>query len=64
MRELYLLFRRNEHPDIFERSIDGWCLVGIVKDMDHLKQIEEIDRKGFGENANLEYEMELIYTDL
>lgn len=65
MRELYLLYRWYEHNDIHGRCTDdGWKLVGIVKDMDHLKQIEEIDRKSFGENADLEYSMELVYTDL
>ena len=65
MRELYLLYRWHKHNNIRGRCTDdGWKLVGIVKDMDNLKQIEEIDRKSFGENADLEYAMELTYTDL
>ncbi len=65
MKNLYLLFRRSEHPELHERTTeDGWNLVGVVKDYNLLEQIEELDRKRFGENAKLEYWAEEIYTDL
>lgn len=65
MKNLYLLFRRSEHPELQERTTeDGWNLIGVVKDYNLLEQIEELDRNQFGENANLEYYVEEIYTDL
>lgn len=65
MKQLYLLYRWYEHSDRIERCTnDGWKLVGVVKDYNLLEQIEELDRKGFGENANLQYYVEEIYTDL
>ena len=65
MKTLYLLFRRSEHPELYERCTDdGWKLIGMVKDSNLLEQIEELDRKQFGEDAYLTYETEEIYTDL
>lgn len=64
MKTLYLLYRRYEQ-DLFDRcTVDGWKLIGVVKDPDLIEQIEELDRKQFGEDAYLMYETEEIYTDL
>lgn len=65
MKQLYLLYRWYERNNIYGRCTDdGWKLIGVVKDYNLLEQIEEADRKQFGENANLEYWVEEIYTDL
>ena len=64
MKTLYLVYRWFDQG-IFERCTDdGWKLIGMVKNPDLIEQIEEIDRKQFGEDANLQYEVEEIYTDL
>lgn len=64
MKTLYLVYRWFDQ-DRFERCTDdGWKLIGIIKDSDLIEQIEEADRKQFGEDAFLRYEVEEIYTDL
>lgn len=64
MKTLYLVYRWFDQ-DTFERCTgDGWKLIGIVKDSNLIEQIEENDRKYFGEDAFLRYEAEEIYTDL
>ena len=63
MKTLYLVYRWYEH-DTTRCTDDGWNLVGVAKDFDSIEQIKELDRKQFGESANLEYEIDMIYTDL
>lgn len=64
MKTLYLIYRRVEDytPDAY--TSDDWELIGVVKDEDLIEQVKELGRGGFLQEAEVEYIVKVIYTDL
>lgn len=64
MKTLYLVYRNAENYNSECHTGDYWDLVGIVSAECLVEIVKEKDRKQFGEDANVEYTVKEIYTDL
>ena len=64
MKKLYLVYRKVEHYTPEAYTGDNWELVGVVKDEGLIEQVKNESRGGFLQEAEVEYTVKEVYTDL